>query len=74
MGKKVFVDNDGNSVGEGSDKAAFIFNEGDDRLDKFRNARKARAAIAAGKPDPRAGANRSADADDDGSVERVGKK
>lgn len=71
MSKKVYVNADGKAVGEGSADAAFVFNEGDARLDKFRAAADARKA--AGKPDPRA-SGRDAAADDDGSVERVAKK
>jgi hypothetical protein len=72
VSKLVFVDANGKKVAEGSEEAAFQFQEGDERLDKFRTAVKNREAIRAGRPIPDSDAGRAEE--DDGTVERVERK
>jgi hypothetical protein len=73
MGKKIVVDANGKQVSQDSTKAAFIYNEGDERLDKFRAAVKDRDRLARGLPVENSDAAR-ATADEDGTVERVERK
>jgi hypothetical protein len=74
MTKKVYVDQDGKQVPEGSVESAWQFNEGDVRLEKFRTAVKARKAVAAGKPIPGSDAARAAGETEEETVERVERK
>lgn len=73
MAKKVYLDADGKAMSAGSPDAAWIFSEGDVRIEKFRTAIAGRKAVAAGKPIPGSEAALAA-GEEDGTVERVERK
>lgn len=76
--QKVYLDSDYNKVGKGAENAAFIFNVGDERIEKLRTARRQNAVGQDRVTDDEGPVQRRSEpaanaADEDTTTERVGR-